>query len=172
MFYNRTLLFIRIIDNGLHGLVLNSQSIPSPTPSPLATTSLFSIRPVIFLQRINTRFSGLLACPDQLACKCGLDFLKRDQAIHYHFCKTQLWKHPFFFFFLIKIKELRVFTENEDLSYFIDGGRPIVVYLSQNFQSPCLNSTLSVCSCPLEIGCHLVYPTHLPFFSWQEPYVP
>ena len=40
---SRTLLFIHSMCNSLHLLTPNSQSIPPPHPSPLATTSLFSM---------------------------------------------------------------------------------------------------------------------------------
>ena len=41
--YNRTLLFIHPIYNNLHLLISNSQLFPPPTPSCLASTSLFSM---------------------------------------------------------------------------------------------------------------------------------
>ena len=41
--YSGTLLFICSMYNSLHLLIPNSQSVPPPRPSPLATTSLFSV---------------------------------------------------------------------------------------------------------------------------------
>ena len=48
--YSRTLLFIHFIYNSLHLLTSISHSIPPPIPSPVATTSLFSmfLSPLLF----------------------------------------------------------------------------------------------------------------------------
>ena len=46
---SRTLLFIHSIYNSLHLLTPNSYSIPPPTHTPLATTSLFSMSVILFL---------------------------------------------------------------------------------------------------------------------------
>ena len=43
MLYSRILLFIHPIHDSLHLLIPNSQSLLLPTPSPLATASLFSV---------------------------------------------------------------------------------------------------------------------------------
>ena len=43
LLYSRTLLFIHSKCDGLHLLTPHSQSVPLPTPSPLATASLFSM---------------------------------------------------------------------------------------------------------------------------------
>ena len=45
-----TLLFIHFIYNSLHLLIPNSQSIPPPHPSHLATTHLFSTQDCLFLK--------------------------------------------------------------------------------------------------------------------------
>ena len=49
--YSRALLFIHALHNSLHLLTPNSQSIPLPPPSSLATTSLFSMSVSLFLFR-------------------------------------------------------------------------------------------------------------------------
>ena len=48
MLYSRTLLFIHSICNSLHLLVPNSQSIPLPSSSSLATTSLLHVSLFLF----------------------------------------------------------------------------------------------------------------------------
>ena len=45
---NRTLLFIHSMYKSLHRLTPISHSIPPPTPSPLATTTLFSKSVILF----------------------------------------------------------------------------------------------------------------------------
>ena len=46
--YSRTLLFIHSMYKSLYWLTPISHSIPPPTPSPLATTSLFSKSVILF----------------------------------------------------------------------------------------------------------------------------
>ena len=50
-FYSRTLLSVHSLYNSSHMLPPNSQSVPSPIPPPLATTSLFSMSVSLFLDR-------------------------------------------------------------------------------------------------------------------------
>ena len=49
MLHSRTLLFMHSIYKSLNLLTPTSHSVPPPTPSPLATTSLFSLSLILFL---------------------------------------------------------------------------------------------------------------------------
>ena len=51
--YSRTLLFISSVYKSLHLAIPTSQSIPPPSPSPLATTSQFPISMSLFHRSVH-----------------------------------------------------------------------------------------------------------------------
>ena len=65
MLYSRTLFFVRSIRNRLHLLTPTSHSIHPPTPSPWATTSLFSMQACML-----SHFSSVLLFATQWTVTC------------------------------------------------------------------------------------------------------